>query len=156
MLSSATHDHQHCIASALAKAEALCESKGVRLTKIRRRVLELVWESHKPAGAYDLLELLAKEGFNSAPPTIYRALDFLLDLGLIHRISSLNAYIGCQHPDHTHPTGFFICNQCGNASELPPQALIEFAAAMEDQLQITIEQQSCELSGICKICQEAL
>lgn len=155
MLPPAAHDHSHCIQSALTRAKAICENKGVRLTKVRQRVLELVWQSHKPAGAYDLLDLLAKEGFNSAPPTIYRALDFLLDLGLVHRISSLNAYIGCEHPDHSHPTGFFICQKCENAAELPIDALADLQQTVESQLGVEIHQQTCELSGICESCKEA-
>ncbi|MDO6806861.1 transcriptional repressor, partial [Wenyingzhuangia sp. 1_MG-2023] len=77
------------------------------------RVLELIWQSHKPVGAYELLPALANDGFNSAPPTVYRALDFLLDLGLVHRLHSLNAYVGCNHPGANHPVCFFICEHCG-------------------------------------------
>ncbi len=149
----APHDHHICITSALANAKALCESRGARLTPVRRRVLELVWQNHKPTGAYELLPQLAQDGFNSAPPTVYRSLDFLLELGLIHRISSLNAFIGCAHPDQEHTTGFFICRLCGNALELSPERMKEVNSRLADELGIIIEQQTIELSGLCPSCQ---
>ena len=89
------HDHAHCVAGALAEADALCARLGVRLTELRRRVLELVWQSHKPLGAYDILAVLSEQdGRRAAPPTVYRALDFLLENSLVHRIASLNAFTG--------------------------------------------------------------
>lgn len=82
------HDHRACIARAVAKAEALCRDRGVRLTELRRRVLELVWRAHEPIGAYGVLELLRTENDSAAPPTVYRALDFLVEQGLVHRVES--------------------------------------------------------------------
>jgi len=82
------HHHEHCVNDALHSAEVLCAERGVRLTPIRKRVLELVWASHKPLGAYAILEKLTDEGHKPAPPTVYRALEFLLEQGLIHRIAS--------------------------------------------------------------------
>ena len=89
------HDHKHCVEDALAAAERLCAAKDLRFTPLRRRVLELVWSSHKPVGAYALLDKLRNEDLGSAPPTVYRALDFLIENGLIHRIERMNAFIGC-------------------------------------------------------------
>ena len=77
------HDHSRCITSAIGHAKSLCADRGVKLTPVRQRVLELVWQSHQPIGAYELLASLAKEGFNSAPPTVYRALEFLSGQGLL-------------------------------------------------------------------------
>src|SRR5262249_31814588 len=86
------HDHQACVAEALDKAALLCDRRGARLTELRLRVLELVWRSHAPVGAYEVLGLLQQRGGKrAAPPTVYRALDFLLEHGLIHRLESLNA-----------------------------------------------------------------
>ncbi|MCK5914330.1 MAG: transcriptional repressor, partial [Desulfuromusa sp.] len=90
---SEDHDHLSCIAAAMANAEQLCQHRGKRFTAIRRRVFELVWQQHKPIGAYEVLEKLQQDG-RAAPPTVYRALDFLLELGLVHRIASLNAFVG--------------------------------------------------------------
>ena len=106
-LASRPHDHSHCVTHALGEAESLCTKSGVRLTDLRRRVLELVWQSHKPLGAYDILAVLSEQdGRRAAPPTVYRALDFLLENGLVHRIASLNAFIGCNHPGHAHPVSY--------------------------------------------------
>lgn len=150
-----SHNHDHCIENAISRAQVVCEARGVRLTPVRRRVLELIWQNHKPTGAYELLPQLAEAGFNSAPPTVYRALDFLLDLGLVHRISSLNAFIGCDHPEGQHPTGFFICSQCGDATELPAERLNHFSEELEQALGVTVDSGSYELSGSCSRCQAA-
>lgn len=103
------HDHMSCIAEALQRAVALCESRGTQLTELRRRVLELVWSSHEPIGAYRILEQLDRplpgqmrgKARRAAPPTVYRALDFLIEQGLVHRIESLNAFVGCDQPQAT-------------------------------------------------------
>src|SRR5581483_8522848 len=96
------HDHALCIDDALAAAERQCAARGARLTEQRRRVLELIWKSHAPVGAYTLLDRLREGGVRAQPPTVYRALEFLVENGLIHRIESLNAYVGCADPDQRH------------------------------------------------------
>ena len=89
------HDHDHCVANALAAAEQVCATRGLKLTPLRRRVLELVWAGHGPVGAYDLLQALAEGDARAVqPPTVYRALEFLREAGLVHRIDTLNAFIG--------------------------------------------------------------
>jgi len=148
------HNHHSCVDSALEKARDLCSESGQRLTPVRQRVLELVWANHKPVGAYDLLPKLAEEGFNSAPPTVYRALDFLLNLGLIHRISSLNAFIGCNHPGVEHPSCFFVCRECGKAQELDSSLMSTLAEKAEKELGLKIEKQMTELMGLCPACQK--
>ncbi|MGK0247514.1 MAG: Fur family zinc uptake transcriptional regulator [Oleispira sp.] len=146
------HDHQGCINTALQQAAILCAEQGVRLTPVRKRVLELVWQNHKPMGAYDLLPALAADGFNSAPPTVYRALDFLLDLGLVHRLASLNAFIGCSHPGHEHQSCFLICKDCGKAHEMnvePWFSALSDAAKAQD---FEVEHQLTEVVGTCPQC----
>lgn len=119
------HDHTHAKTPCspadtdafLEEAEKITARQGQRLTKIRRKVLRLLLESNSPAKAYDLLEKLDGEGA-AKPPTIYRALDFLQETGLAHKIESLNAYVACGHAGHAHSALFMICNQCGKAIEL--------------------------------------
>ncbi len=147
------HDHQACIHSALAAAEQLCKERGARLTTIRARVLELVWQSHQPLGAYQLLEQLASEGFNSAPPTVYRALDFLQEQGLVHRIASLNAFIGCHCPGERHQGYFLICRQCSVAHELESEEMTAFLHEGAATKGFKIEEEIVELSGLCPQCQ---
>ena len=93
------HEHQSCIEDALARADDVCRERGVRLTPLRRRVLELVWSSHRAVKAYDLLAALGDAVGAAKPPTVCRALEFLMAQGLVHRIDSLNAFVGCPQPD---------------------------------------------------------
>ncbi len=107
------HDHRACMAGTLATAEALTRARGQKLTPLRRRVLEIVLESHAPMGAYDVLGTLARGGAKPAPPTVYRALDFLCAQGLVHRIDSLSAFAACFAPERTHRGHFLLCRACG-------------------------------------------
>jgi len=151
----ARHDHARCVHSALATAEALCRARGERFTPVRRRVLELVWASHKPVGAYALLDALRADGRSAAPPTVYRALEFLLQQGLVHRVESLNAYLGCAHPEHGHAAQFLICRKCGTAAELDET---DIAAAIDRHAKRTgfaVERRTVEASGLCAGCRAA-
>ncbi len=146
------HDHGSCVRSVLRDAEQHCHSLGLRLTPIRRRVLELIWRSHRPSGAYELLEQLAREGHRPSPPTVYRALDFLLDNGLIHRVSSRNAFVGCTHPGDEHAAQLFICERCGVAVEQADTAVNQRIRHNAQALRFRIHRQTVEISGICPQC----
>jgi Fur family zinc uptake transcriptional regulator len=147
-----SHDHRHCIEDALAAAEKLCSAKELRFTPLRRRVLELVWSSHKPVGAYALLDELRNEDLGSAPPTVYRALDFLIAHGLIHRIERMNAFVGCSHPGEAHRGFFLICSECGNADELQSDGLADTIAASAGRRGFTARDMTLEVTGICGDC----
>jgi len=151
---SPAHDHGHCIRQALDAAEDRCKSNGARLTELRRRVLELVWQSHAPVGAYALLDILKAEGQNAAPPTVYRALDFLLEQGLVHRVASLNAYMGCSHPGQPHAAKLLICRKCGRAAELDDPTLDEAVRASAERLGFSLTSQSIEAEGLCADCRD--
>jgi len=116
-VSEAAHDHQNCIDRALKSADRLCGERGVRFTPLRRRVLELIWGSHEAVKAYDLLERLKASDPAAKPSTVYRALDFLLEQGLIHRVESLNAFIGCSHAERSHELLLLICEGCHAVEE---------------------------------------
>ena len=134
----------------------LCAQKGLRLTALRRRVLELVWQSHKPLGAYDILAVLSEQdGRRAAPPTVYRALDFLLENGLVHRISSLNAFVGCSHPEHPHQGQFLICSTCHAAIELEQKSISDAIISSAQDVGFTVESQTVEVVGLCSGCREA-
>lgn len=148
------HDHSSCQSRALTQAEKFCRERGLRLTELRRRVLELVWASHQPVGAYALLEALVDEGRKAAPPTVYRSLDFLLQHGLIHRIASLNAYVGCTHPGDQHEAQFFICDGCGQAAEIGDPSIKSAIARDAKRLGFQIASQTIEVTGTCARCQE--
>ncbi len=155
-LASRPHDHSRCVSQALAEAESICARQGVRLTALRKRVLELVWQSHKPLGAYDILAVLSEEdGRRAAPPTVYRALDFLLENGLVHRIASLNAFVGCNQPEHAHQGQFLICRQCHAAIELEQAAISQAIVAAAAAVGFSVDSQTVEVVGLCAGCQEA-
>lgn len=154
-LASRPHDHSRCVSHALAEAESICTRQGLRLTTLRKRVLELVWASHKPLGAYDILAVLSEEdGRRAAPPTVYRALDFLLENGLVHRIASLNAFVGCSHPEHAHQGQFLICRSCNAAIELEQAAISDAIIAGAAGVGFAVESQTVEVVGLCAGCRE--
>lgn len=148
------HDHDRCMDTAIAQAEALCAERNVRLTDIRRTVLELVWENHRPAKAYDILDRLSATQRNAKPPTVYRALEFLMEQGLIHRIESLNAYVGCSHATEGHASQFLICDGCETVIEMdsgPIQALVR-QEALAHKFRVT--RQTVEVHGLCQSCRD--
>lgn len=146
------HDHDRCIAAALNKAETTCTKAGLRLTTLRRRVLELVWQSHVPVKAYDLLAILAKERHQAAPPTVYRALDFLQEAGLVHRIASLNAFVGCGEPAVGHMGQFLICTRCGTVAELDDRTVAHLIQQRATALGFTVSRETIEVEGRCSDC----
>lgn len=148
------HDHGACIESALGQAEALCRERGARLTPLRRRVLEIIWESHTPLGAYDALERLNVSGERNAPPTVYRALDFLMKHGLIHRIESMNAFVGCAMSADSHKALFFICRDCGNVAETHSEEIGEVIEASATRAGFLVETPIMEISGRCLECHD--
>jgi len=151
------HDHHHCMAHALEAAQAQCAAAGLRLTPLRRKVLELVWRTHAPVGAYALLDALQADSQTPiAPPTIYRALDFLLACGLIHKIEARNGYIGCAHPsDPTHPAQFLICTSCGAVAELVDPQMTAALLKGAERLGFVVTRPSVEIEGLCARCQKA-
>src|SRR5690606_32331427 len=108
-LAFSAHDHSHCCGNLLAQAEHVSTARGARLTPVRRRALEILLESHRALGAYEVLERLAAEGFGHQPPVAYRALEFLVENGLAHRIRRLNAFAACMAPGTSHSPVFLIC-----------------------------------------------
>lgn len=146
------HNHATCVATALRAAEAACTASGARLTPIRRRTLEILLESHAALGAYDVLARLADEGLGSKPPVAYRALGFLVDQGLAHRIARLNAFVACARPGHRHPPAFMICRACRQVAESTDAASPLRAPA--DASGFVIEHTSVEAEGLCPACQD--
>jgi Fur family zinc uptake transcriptional regulator len=151
---SEPHDHAACIETALDRAAALCERRGARLTPIRREVLRLVWRGHAPVRAYDLLGALQTRKRGAAPPTVYRALEFLMAHGLVHRIETRNAFVGCERPDEAHAGQFLLCDGCGAAAELTDTGIDEAARRQAARLGFAIARQTVELRGLCAGCRE--
>ena len=150
------HDHGRCSADALAHAEALCVKRGERLTAMRRQVLETLAASHKPLGAYEIIDLVAARGPRPAPITIYRALDFLTAQGFVHRIESRNAFLACinNHASDA-PVVFLICEHCGAVGEAPSAAVAESLNAAAKSAGFTPKSPVIEITGVCAHCGEA-
>ena len=133
----------------------MARSRGLRLTPVRRRVLEILLESHRAMGAYDVLARLADEGFGNQPPVAYRALEFLEEHGLAHRIRRLNAFAACMHPETAHSPVFLICRVCDQLSETPAQSMRHALDASASEAGFTIETSVIEAVGLCRTCQAA-
>ena len=151
------HDHGRCTADAMAHAEALCAARGQRLTPIRRQVLETLAESHKTLGAYEIMERMAGQGPRPAPITVYRALDFLLENGLAHRIESRNAFLACisdHHAAGAATTVFLICDRCGAVGEASSAAVAETLQTAARAAGFTPKARVIEVTGVCAHCRE--
>lgn len=146
------HDHKSCVVTALAAADARSAERGLRLTPVRRKALEILLREHRAMGAYAVLEELAKAGFRSQPPVAYRALEFLTDNGFAHKIERLNAFVACAHPGQAHAPAFMICRKCDAVAET--QAVPETSAlgAVADAAGFKIERTVVEAEGICPLC----
>ena len=155
-LAFAKHDHDACQSDAMGRAEALIAARGLRLTPVRRRVLEILLESHKAMGAYDMLGRLAAEGFGHQPPVAYRALDFLEEQGLAHRIRRLNAFCACMHPGEMHAPAFLICRTCDAVAEAPAIPVRGALEAAAGAMGFTVEGSNIEALGQCAACRGAV
>jgi len=146
------HDHAQCIKNALQEAEAACVTAGLRLTELRRKVFRLVWLGHAPIKAYDILEQMHKTNPKTAPPTVYRALEFLMEAGLVHKIESLNAYVGCGDPGKPHIGQFFICEDCGAVAEINEPKITQLINQEARHLGFQSQRQVIEIKGQCPEC----
>lgn len=136
----------------LDRAEALCRERGARLTDQRKTVLQLLCVSDKPLSAYELLDRMRGVVKNPAPPTVYRALDFLLEQGLVHKLESLHAYVGCAHPDHPHASQFLICDDCGEVTEVEDAKVAQSLKAAGRAIGFRTKRPVVELLGTCAQC----
>lgn len=149
------HDHGHCVEQAIETAEQICRDRGLRFTAQRRRVLELVWNSHRPVGAYDILDSLNQGDNKAAPPTVYRALEFLIEAELVHRLDSLNAFVGCSDPGVPHSGQFLICRSCRSVAELDDTQINATVGKMAAGLGFTAISQTLEIQGLCRACRDS-
>ncbi len=142
----------------LDRAEGLCVGRGVRLTGLRRQVLGLILDAEGPMGAYDLLERLRERRGPAAPPTVYRALEFLREQGLVHRLERLSAFVGCveEHGHgHDHPAQFLICRKCRRVTEIEDHALADALSAAAKRVGFAVSGATVEAEGVCAECARA-
>lgn len=146
------HDHRQCLGDLLGRADRLCVRRGARLTLKRRQVLAAVAEGHAAVGAYEIIERLSTEGPRPAPITVYRALEFLLAHGLVHRIESRSAFVACSHAHDGAPAALLICETCDMVAELDVPGPV---AALETQAQaqgFRSQRMVIEMNGRCGHC----
>lgn len=146
------HDHRGCVAAILADAERLCAERQARLTRQRRRVLEIVAAGHAAVGAYEVMDRLADDGRRPSPITVYRALDWLIAQGLVHRLASLNAYVACSRSRAEHGAQFLICRACGTVGELSSDPVAQAIAAAASSAGFAVGQPVVEVIGLCARC----
>ena len=137
----------------LDQAQAHATARGVRMTSVRRRTLEILLQAHGALGAYDVLERLAAEGFGTQPPVAYRALNFLVEHGLAHRIRRLNAFTACSHPGQEHRAAFLICESCDSVTEADASAVSAALDAAADATGFALSRATIEAVGLCRLCQ---
>ena len=148
----ACRSHKNCIRDAICEAELICENRGLRFTDLRRKVLEMIWASHKPAKAYDILDKLKDLDYSAKPPTVYRTLDFLLEHGFVHKLSSLNAYAGCSHPRKHNECYFLICSECLEIKECCDRMLNDAIAKTSRKNKFSPHRTTLEIKGKCSEC----
>ncbi|MCK9394374.1 MAG: transcriptional repressor [Methylobacter sp.] len=153
---SSGHDHKKCVSEALGTAAQLCVVRGVQLTPIRQQVLELIWENHKAVKAYELLDRIKPLMDAAKPATIYRALDFLIEQGLIHRVESLNAFVGCSCSAHQHEQLLLICNNCQEVEERSAPDVMQALSQEIRQADFIVHSKAIEIHGVCAKCTETM
>lgn len=150
------HDHDRCSADGILHAEQVCKARAQKFTPIRRQVLEALLSSHRPLGAYEVIDELAKSMPRPAPITVYRALDFLMGNGLVHRIESRNAFLACAHDhDATAMVAFLICERCGSVGEMPAAPVAQSLNVAARASGFAPKLSVVEITGTCAHCQKA-
>ena len=148
--------HVHDGDAFVHEVERACELRGLRLTATRAHALRLIAEAGRPLKAYDLLDRMKATHDAAAPPTVYRALDFLLEHGFIHKLSSINAYVGCHHPGSAaHAVPFLICDRCQSATELEDPGIVDALDTAARGLGFAPRAQTLEVHGLCAACARA-
>jgi len=154
---AAGHDHVHCATGLLARAEELCRARGLNLSAPRRRVLDVLAGSHAPLGAYEIIDRLAETGSRPAPISVYRALGFLTEAGLAHRIERLNAYVACGSAAHGEAATlvFLICESCRQVGEVTAQEVGIDLDRLDAGLGFAAHSAAIEITGLCGRCRSA-
>jgi len=129
-------------------------NKSPDISPHSKKVLDLLSKSDKPLSAYDILDKLRPTGIK-APPTVYRALEALIERGLVHRIESINAFVACHSEHKEHNAKFAVCRACGTATEIHDPRLTSFISNLAKKLQFHIEREVLEISGLCNHCHTA-
>lgn len=148
------HDHSRCVRTALEVADETCAQAGLRFTAVRRKTLEILLEEHRALGAYEILEKLREEGFGSQPPVAYRAIEFLVKNGFVHKVEKLNAFVACNKPQKPHSPTFMICRSCQLVVEAFSGEVSSMLGKSAGKLGFRVEKSVIEVEGTCSSCLE--
>ncbi|TJT25063.1 zinc uptake transcriptional repressor Zur, partial [Escherichia coli] len=139
----------------LAQAEKICAQRNVRLTPQRLEVLRLMSLQDGAISAYDLLDLLREAEPQAKPPTVYRALEFLLEQGFVHKVESTNSYVLCHLFDQpTHTSAMFICDRCGAVKEECAEGVEDIMHTLAAKMGFALRHNVIEAHGLCSACVE--
>lgn len=147
-------DHAHD-APTLDELEAICRTRGGRLTRQRRAVLAKLLDAKRPMTAYEILDVLRPDDPAATPASVYRSLDFLLQHGVAHRLETTRSFVACEHPDHAHAVQFLICRRCGTVVETEDKRVESATVRLSQSLGFALDQRTVELTGTCATCQVA-
>lgn len=136
----------------LERLEALCRQRGQRLTRQRRAVLCKLLAERRALSAYELLERLRPEDGRSTPAGVYRALEFLMEAGVVHRLESTRSFILCEHPEAPHCGQLLICRQCGQVVEAEDEGVASATERLGARFGFALERCVVELTGVCEQC----
>ena len=139
-------------ARAQQSAEEICRRLGARLTRLRRSVFELVLSAERPLSAYEILDLLRPQDTSATPGGVYRSLDFLIGLGLVHRIESAKSFVACAMPDHAHPSQMLVCRRCGTVVETEDPGVASATKSLGRRLGFALDRNTIEFVGLCSSC----
>ena len=149
------HDHRACMDGGLDSAVRICATNGLRFTRDRRQVLEVLLREHAAIGAYDIIERIDWGGRKRASSVVYRALDFLAASGLVHKLHSRHAFIACVHPDADHGAQFLICTRCEAVAEIADRAVERVVVSAARKAGFTVRRPVIEIDGLCPYCADA-
>ncbi len=149
------HNHLECSKKTIKNAEEICLKFSLNLTPIRKKVLEIISANHKPSRAYDLLAKLKEAGFSDKPPTIYRALDFLIENKIVHKLSTINAYVACYGEESEEISCFLICEKCHEIEEFQDESLNKLLINIGKKRGIEIKNLNLEINFTCEECKNS-
>jgi Fur family zinc uptake transcriptional regulator len=136
----------------LEEAETICHARGGRFTQQRRAVLSKLLAAERPVTAYELLDLVRPEDAAITPASIYRSLDFLVEIGLVHRLDTTRSFVACERPDHPHAGQFLICRECGTVVEAEDKRIVRATVDLGARHGFTLDHHKVELTGVCGAC----
>ncbi len=139
-------------ASAPIDVDAICRARGGRLTRQRRAALCALTDAKRPLTAYELLDLMKPDDPSATPASTYRCLEFLVGIGLAHRVETTRSYVACGHPDHPHSVQFLICRTCGTVIEVEDKRIARAADDLGERHGFALDQRTVELTGLCAAC----